>query len=154
VADVGAGTGYFNAYLARAVGPRGLVVAIDTEPKMVEHMTRRAEREKTPQVRAALGEKGDPGLPEEGVDLVLMVDTYHHIDDRVRYLRRLARRLRPGGRLAIIDFQKRPLPVGPPLEHKLAREEVVSELREASFRLLDEPRFLPYQYFLIFAPER
>lgn len=152
VADVGAGTGYFSRHLARAVGVSGRVYAVDTEPEMVEHMRARAEKERTPRVEVVLARPDDPGLPEDGVDLVLMVDTYHHIDDRVRYLRRMSQNLRPGGRLAIIDFEKRPLPVGPALEHKLARETVVEEVEEAGYRLVEEPDFLPYQYFLIFEP--
>lgn len=152
VADIGAGTGYFSRHLAEAVGESGRVYAIDTEREMVEHMARRAEKERTPQVQAILAAPDDPKIPEGGADLVLMVDTYHHIDDRVRYLRRLARSLRPGGRLAIIDFEKRPLPVGPPLDHKLARETVLEELEEAGYRLVEEPGILPHQYFLIFAP--
>ena len=152
VADLGAGTGYFSRFLAEAVGPQGRVYAIDTEPEMVEHLARRAERERTLQVDAVLAEPDDPGLPEEGVDLVLVVDTYHHIDDRVHYLERLAKRLRPSGSVAIIDFQKRKLPIGPPPEHKLARETVIDEFDEAGFRLREEPELLPYQYFLIFEP--
>jgi ubiquinone/menaquinone biosynthesis C-methylase UbiE len=154
VADIGAGTGYFNRHLARAVGRSGKVYAVDIEPEMVEHMRQRAERERTPQVEAILGARDDPRLPGDGVDLVLIVDTYHHIDDRVRYLRRLARRLRQGGRVAIVDFEKRELPVGPPLEHKLSRDEVVAEFVEAGYRLRAEPGGLPYQYFLVFEPGR
>jgi ubiquinone/menaquinone biosynthesis C-methylase UbiE len=154
VADIGAGTGYFNRHLARAVGRKGKVYAIDIEPQMVEHMRERAEREETPQVEAILGAPDDPRLPEGGVDLVLIVDTYHHVDSRVRYLRRLASRLRPGGRVAIVDFEKRELPVGPPLEHKLSRDEVVGEFVEAGYSLSSEPGGLPYQYFLLFEPAR
>ncbi len=152
VADLGAGTGYFSRFLAEAVGPHGRVYAIDTEPEMVEHLEKRAARERTPQVKAVLARADDPELPEEGIDLVLVVDTYHHLDDRVRYLERLARGLRPAGGVAIIDFQKRELPVGPPPEHKLAREIVIEEFEEAGYRLREEPDLLPYQYFLIFEP--
>ena len=150
VADLGAGTGYFSRFLAEAVGLHGRVYAVDTESEMVEHLAERAERERTPQVKAVLAQLDDPELPEEGVDLVLVVDTYHHLDDRVRYLERLAERLRPAGGVAIIDFQKRELPIGPPPEHKLAREIVIEEFEEAGYRLREEPDLLPYQYFLIF----
>jgi ubiquinone/menaquinone biosynthesis C-methylase UbiE len=154
VADLGAGTGYFSRYLARAVGSSGRVYAIDTEPKMVKHLARRARKEGTPQVRAVLARPDDPALPADGVDLVLIVDTFHHIDDRVHYLERLARRLKPGGRVAVVDFEKRPLPVGPPPEHKLAREGVIQEFKQAGYELREAPGLLPYQYFLIFAPGR
>jgi ubiquinone/menaquinone biosynthesis C-methylase UbiE len=86
------------------------------------------------------------------VDLVLIVDTFHHINDRMGYFARMKRALAPGGRVAVIDFHKRPLPVGPPPAHKLAREFVLDEMKRGGWRLLDEPAFLPHQYFLIFAP--
>ena len=82
------------------------------------------------------------------------ISTYHHFDDRPRYLAKLARALKPDGRLAIIDYHKRELPVGPPVEHKMAREQVLEEAQAAGFRLLTEPTLLPYQYFLIFLRPR
>src|SRR2546428_154477 len=78
--------------------------------------------------------------------------TSHHTDDRLRYVRRLADALAPGGGVVIIDFHKRPLPVGPPPQHKLARDFVVDEMKQAGFRLADEKTFLPYHYFLFFQP--
>ncbi len=152
VADIGAGTGYFNRRLAGAVGPEGKVYAVDTEPKMIEYMTDRAAKEKTPNVLPVLAAPDDPKLPEAGVDVVLICDTYHHINDRLDYFQRIKKTLRSGGRIAIVDFHKRPLPVGPPPEHKLPREHVVAEFEKAGYRLQEEPTFLPYQYFLIFAP--
>ncbi len=152
VADLGAGTGYFNRRLSEAVGPEGKVLAVDIEPAMVKHMQERAEQEKTPNVTPILARPADPKLPMGGVDLVLIVDTYHHFDDRLQYFQRLKRAMKPGGRLAIIDFHKRELPVGPDPDHKLEREQVVAEMEAAGWRLEREPDFLPYQYFLIFEP--
>jgi predicted methyltransferase len=151
VADLGAGTGYFSRWLAAAVGPTGAVFAVDTEPNLVAHLRRRAEEERTPTVIPVLASADDPRLPPAALDLVLIVDTYHHLDARLAYLRRLAAALKPEGRVAIVDWEKRPLPVGPPPEHKLAREQVVDEMRAAGFALVDAPALLPHQYFLIFA---
>ena len=153
VADIGAGTGYFNPHLARAVGAGGRVFAADIEPAMVEYMTGRAVRETTPNVTTILAAPGDPKLPEAALDVVMIVNTYHHIDDRLEYFSRLKRTLRPGGRLAVIDFHKKELPVGPSPEHKLPREHVIGELESGGWRLTAEHGFLPYQYFLIFEPE-
>jgi len=152
VADIGAGTGYFNSRLAEAVGPGGNVYPADIEPGMVDYMKKRAEKEGTPNVHPILAATDDPKLPEAGVDLVMIVDTYHHIDDRLKYFERLKHSLRPGGRVAIIDFHKRELPVGPPPEHKLDREFVVGEFESGGWKLAGEHDFLPYQYFLIFTP--
>jgi predicted methyltransferase len=151
VADLGAGTGYFSRRLSEAVGGDGVVFAIDTEPNLVAYLRSRAERERTPNVIPVLASPSNPRLPRGSCDLVLIVDTYHHIDDRVGYFRDLRRVLRPGGRVAIVDWQKRAAPVGPEIEHKLDRAVVVDEMTRSGFRLVGEPDLLPYQYLLIFA---
>ncbi len=150
VADLGAGTGYFSRGLSEAVAPGGTVFAVDTEPKLVAYLRDRAERDKTDNVVPVLASPDDPRLPDKGVDVVLIVDTYHHLDDRLTYLRRLGHVLAPGGRVAVIDWEKRETPVGPELAHRLARETVVSEMEAAGYRFLGEPGTLPYQYFLVF----
>lgn len=153
VADVGAGTGYFIGHLARAVAPGGRVLAIDIEPNMVKHMRERAEKEGVPGVEPILGEPDDPRIPAGTADRILLVDTYHHVHDRVDYLRRLAASLTGTGQVVVIDFFKKELPVGPPPEHKMSRDQVLDEFREAGYRLAAEETFLPYQYFLLFEPE-
>jgi len=151
VADVGAGTGYFVPHLAAAVGPGGTVLAADVEPALIAHLRERSEKAALANVVPILASKDNPRLPARGADLVLLVDTYHHIDDRIAYARRLAGALAPGGRVAIVDWQKRDAPVGPPsLAHKLAREQVVREMTEAGYALAAEPDILPHQYFLVF----
>ena len=150
VADVGAGTGYFSRHLSRAVGATGTVLAADTEPALVEHLRRRAEKEGLANLVPILASPDNPRLPAGTVDVVLIVDTWHHIDDRVSYARRLATALRSGGRVAIVDWHKRELPVGPPLDHKLAREQVIAEMTQAGYRLASEPDLLPWQYVLVF----
>lgn len=151
VADIGAGTGYFSRHLAHAVGERGSVYAAEVEPNLVAHLRERAEREKTPNVIPVLASFDNPRLPAASLDLVLVVDTYHHINDRLRYFGELGTRLREGGRLAIVDFEKRELPVGPGLDHKLAKQQIVGELEQAGYTLTqDLEELLPYQYLLVF----
>lgn len=153
VADLGAGTGYFTGYLCAAVGEQGTVFAVDPEPNLVVHLRARAEQEHTANVVPVLASFDNPRLPAHAVDVVLIVDTFHHIDDRLNYFRGLQRALKPGGRVAIVDFKKEPLPVGPPPEHKLARERVIEEMESAGYALVDESQVLPYQYVLIFGTE-
>lgn len=153
VADLGAGTGYFSKRLATAVGPDGVVFAVDVEPNLVAYLRARAEREKTPNVVPILASTSNPRLPPRSCDVVLVVDTYHHIDDRLTYFQRLRRVLRSGGRVAIVDWQKRPLPVGPEMAHKLDRAVVVEEMKTSGYRLVGEPDVLPYQYLLLFAAD-
>lgn len=152
VADLGAGTGYFSRFLADAVGSRGTVLAVEPEPNLVVKLRERAEQEHTPNVIPVLTSTTTPRLPPGRVDLVLVVDTYHHIDGRRAYFRALAGALAPGGRVAVVDWQKRPLPVGPEMGHKLAREQVVAEMADAGYALVAEPDVLPYQYVLVFRP--
>ncbi len=152
VADLGAGTGYFIRYLSKAVAPGGIVLAIDTEPAMVNYIGARAGRDGLTNVVPVLAQADDPFLPRERVDRVLIVDTYHHIDDRLNYFGRMRDSLAPGGRVVVVDFHKRPLPVGPPLEHKLERSFVVEEMAQAGWTLEREETFLPHQYFLVFGP--
>ena len=95
----------------------------------------------------ALG--GDPLLPDATCDLILIVDTYHHFPDRPAYLRRLAQALKPGGRIANIDFRKEATPVGPPQEHRISREEFLRESATAALRVDQELTFLEDQYFVI-----
>jgi ubiquinone/menaquinone biosynthesis C-methylase UbiE len=101
-------------------------------------------------VAAVLVPLDDPGLPAASVDLAFVCDTYHHLDDRPAYLERLRRVLRPGGRLAIVDFQKRETPVGPPLPMRVDRKDVIAECAAAGFTLASEMAFLPHQYGLVF----
>src|SRR5262249_51942382 len=139
VADIGAGTGYFNRYLATAVGPNGQIYAADVEPAMVDYMKERAVREKTPNVVPVLCAPEDPKLPEGKVDLVLICDTYHHIGNRLAYFERLKKALTPRGRLAVVGFKPGDLPVGPPPEHKLAPEFVTGELAKIGWRVVEQP---------------
>ncbi|MGE0520438.1 MAG: class I SAM-dependent methyltransferase [Candidatus Binatia bacterium] len=156
VADLGAGTGYFSRYLSAAVGADGAVLAVEVEPALVAHLRERAERERTPNVTPILASTDSARLPPASVDLILVVDTYHHFDHRGTYLPRLRRALRPGGRVAIVDWKPGDLPEGPAPDHKLPPEQVIEEMGAAGYRLVSQPALLPYQYVLIFAapPER
>jgi ubiquinone/menaquinone biosynthesis C-methylase UbiE len=150
VADLGAGSGYFTVRLARAVGPAGKVYAVDIDPEMLTYVERRAKEEKLENIETVLADPHDPKLAPASVDMIFICDTLHHISERGRYYPLLARALKPGGRLVNVDFQKRPLPFGPPLEMKIAKEAVIEEVKPAGFRLVKEFDFLEYQYFLVF----
>jgi len=147
VADIGSGTGYFSARLAHFV-PKGRVYGVDIEPDMVKYLAERAKREQLPNLTAVSGAPDDPRLPGK-VDLVLMVDVYHHLGDRDRYLRKLRGSLKPGGRVAIIDFDQR-TQMGPPKGERVAPETVRSELEKAGYVLSKQHDFLPDQYFMVF----
>lgn len=149
VADIGAGTGYFAVRLARTL-VQGHVWGVDIEPDMVRYLAERARREGLANLSAVLASAADHGLPAP-VDLVLVVNTYHHIDARMTYFRNLRGALRPGGSVAIIDFTASS-PVGPPREGRVAAGRVKAEMAAAGYTLAQEHALLPYQYFLVFAP--
>jgi len=148
VADIGSGTGYFAVRLARAL-PQGSVYGADVEPDMVRYLNERAGRERLANLRSVLAAGDRPNLPAP-VDLVLVVDTYHHIARRSLYFTKLKESLRPGGRVAIIDFTLES-PVGPPAQHRIPPAQVISEMERAGYRLDERHEFLPNQYFLVFA---
>jgi cyclopropane fatty-acyl-phospholipid synthase-like methyltransferase len=150
VADIGAGTGYFAMRLAHMV-PKGRIYAVDIEPDMVKYLAERAQKLKLDNVTAVLAAPDDAKLPAK-VDLVLLVDTYHHIGNREAYFRRLANSINGGGRVAIVDFTMAS-PVGPPASGRIAPAEVKSEMQRAGYQLAAEHMFLPHQYFLVFRPQ-
>jgi SAM-dependent methyltransferase len=151
VADIGSGTGYFAVRLAHWV-PKGRVYGVDAEPDMVRYLAERAKREGLANLTVVAAKPNDPGIPS-AVDLVILVDTYHHLPDRERYFRNLQKSLKPGGRLAIIDFTL-DSPVGPPKNARIPADTVKKELARAGYALAEEHTFLPHQYFLVFRPKK
>jgi ubiquinone/menaquinone biosynthesis C-methylase UbiE len=147
VADIGAGTGYFSVRLARAV-PTGTVYAVDIEPAMLAHIGQRAGSESLGNIVTIQATGASANLPKP-VDMILIVDTYHHLPDRPAYFRALAKSLSPGGRIAIIDFKK-DAPEGPPVEFRFEADQIVAEMKQAGFALDARHTFLPRQHFLIF----
>ena len=149
IADLGAGGGYFTWHLAKAVGARGTVYAVDTEERAINMIFQEMVSRGTPNVRPVRAEPRDPKLPEP-VDLVFSCDTYHHMIDRVDYFRSLASSLRPGGRVAILEFHPRRF-VPRLFSHRVEKEEVRREMEDAGYLLIDEYDFIDRQHFQIFA---
>jgi len=149
VADIGSATGYFPVRFAKAL-PQGRVYGVDVESSMVDYLNKRADREQLTNLSSHLAEFADAKIPEP-VDLVLMVNTYHHIEARPVYFAKLKASLKPGGRIAIIDFT-RASKMGPEAAEKVPADEVEAELKQAGFTLAQTHAFLPEQFFLVFAP--
>jgi SAM-dependent methyltransferase len=147
IADIGAGTGYFTVRLAKAV-TSGTVYAVDIEPAMLEHIRTRAASEHLANIVTVQAGATSAKLPKP-VDLVIIVDTYHHLPNRAAYFRELAQSLAPGGRVAIIDFRK-DAPDGPPPEFRFEADQIIGEMKLAGYRLDVKHDFLPRQHFLVF----
>jgi ubiquinone/menaquinone biosynthesis C-methylase UbiE len=152
--DLGAGPGAFALRLARAVGPRGRVHAIDVEPRMLEILGSRAREAGLANVNAILAPGGDVAVPPEPCDAILVVNAFHHFPDGAAALRRLGGALAPGGVLANVDFHGGELPVGPPADHKVSREAFLEAAAAAGLEVAREETFLPYQYFFVLRPRR
>jgi predicted methyltransferase len=149
IADIGSGTGYFAMRFGHMV-PKGRVYGLDTEPDMVKYLADRAKREGLPNVTAIAVSPGEPKLPEKA-DLVVLVDVFHHIEGREHYFDKLRASLKPGGRVAVIDFRMDSLE-GPPKAARITPEQVKSEMKKAGYAIDREHGFLPNQYFLVFRP--
>jgi SAM-dependent methyltransferase len=151
VADLGAGGGWFTIRLARRVGPNGRVYAEDVQREMIDAIERRVAREGLRNVRTIFGEDHDPKLPPNALDAILVVDAYHEVQNRVAFLRNVARALKPNGRLGIVDFRKDGYGPGPPMEERIDPAQVVADAEAAGLRLVASEDFLPFQFLLIFS---
>jgi ubiquinone/menaquinone biosynthesis C-methylase UbiE len=153
VADIGAGSGYFTFHLARHVGENGKIYAVDVSPDMILHINRRIRDTKATNIVSVLADPNDPLLPDQSVNRLFVCNVWHHVGNQTNYLSLMKKMLKPGGEIVMIDFHKKELPVGPPLQTKIAREDLIKQIESNGFRLTKEHTFLPYQYFLVFAPK-
>ncbi|MCY3730198.1 MAG: methyltransferase domain-containing protein [Rhodospirillaceae bacterium] len=153
VADVGAGHGYFVPHLAAAVGAQGRVLAVEVDAALAEALSARFAQQAN--VEVILGRVDDPLLPDGSVDLVLLVNVYHHIADRAAYFARLRADLSPRGRVAVIepDADLGGLPgVFVPDGHASRVSDLRREMGAAGYRPVRSYDFLPVQIFEVFAP--
>ncbi|HZA56754.1 MAG TPA: class I SAM-dependent methyltransferase [Candidatus Udaeobacter sp.] len=153
VADLGAGSGYFTFDLAKAVGPGGKIYAVDIDRDMTDLLAKRAKEEGANNVDVILAKPEDPLLPAASVDLILSVDAYHHIPNRVNYFSNLRKYLRPDGRVGIVEFDRRAW-FGGLWGHYTPSEFIKREMEQAGYVLQREFDFLDRQSFLIFVPKK
>jgi len=151
IADIGAGSGYFTFRFAQHVGEKGRVYAVDINPDMILHMNRRIRDMQLKNIVTVLAAPDDPLLMDASVDRFFICDTWHHIQNQTQYLALMKKMLKPGGQIVMIDFHKKELPVGAPMEMRIAREDLLRQMESNGFSLAKEYTFLPYQYFLIFS---
>jgi SAM-dependent methyltransferase len=147
VADIGAGSGWFTVRAARRVAPAGTVYAVDINPDAIRYIDHRVKSESLSNVKTILSKADDPLLPQNAVDAVLLLKTYHEVADPVALLERLRHSLRPGAKLGIIDRN------GNGADHGVSRKIVVQEAEQAGYRLLQDYDFVKpdgMDYFLVF----
>jgi cyclopropane fatty-acyl-phospholipid synthase-like methyltransferase len=145
VADLGAGSGLFTRPISRKVGEKGTVFAIDIDPELLKHIDQTAE--KPSNVRTVLAAEDDPKIPER-VDLIVIIDTLHHIRNREPYLKKLRNYLQPSGRIAVLDFSK-----NWPADHeqmKYTPEELEGWMKSAGYKRVEKHDFLNNNFFVIY----
>jgi ubiquinone/menaquinone biosynthesis C-methylase UbiE len=149
VADLGAGSGWFTIRLAGRVGPNGMVYAEDIQRQMIDSITRRVQLLGLTNVKTVLGTASDPRLPAP-VDAVLIVDSYHEMEQPVALLKNVSRLLKPNGRIGIVNFTKDGGGPGPAIEDRVDPERVIADARAAGLTLQSRQDFLKYHYMLVF----
>ena len=149
VADIGAGSGFMTVRLAARVGPTGRVFANDVQPQMLNILSRRLSNSKITNVTLIEGTVDDPKLPPTSVDLAIMVDVYHELQEPQVFLHALKETFKPGGRLVLLEFRKED-PKVPILEvHKMSVAEVKQELEAEGFVLDKVIDVLPWQHIIV-----
>ena len=152
VADLGAGTGYFSLRIARRVAPGGRVLATEIQKEMLERLRANAAREKVENVELVLATEDDARLPENTIDLVLMVDVYHELAHPKVTLQQVRRALHDGGRMVLVEYRGEDpsVPIKP--EHKMTLADVRGEIEPNGFRFLESLEFLKTQRVILFTP--
>jgi ubiquinone/menaquinone biosynthesis C-methylase UbiE len=148
VADIGAGSGYFAFRFTHHVGDKGKVYGVDINPDMILYMNRRIRDMQLKNIVTILASPDDPLLIDASIDRFFICDTWHHIENQSKYLALMKKMLKPRGQVIMIEFHKKELAVGPPVEMKIAREDMVRQMETNGFKLAKEHTFLPYQFWV------
>jgi ubiquinone/menaquinone biosynthesis C-methylase UbiE len=147
VADIGAGTGFFTLPLAEYVGRKGRVYALDTSPTMIKELRKRTKKLK--QVKSMHSQENRFPIKNENLHFALLVNMIHELDDWRRFLKEVHRVLKPGGRICVIDWKKKKMKMGPPLEIRLTKKRIGEMLRQSGYGRIKSLSPLPFHNGLI-----
>ncbi len=150
VCDLGCGNGFYTLSLARLVGPKGKVYAVDIQPEMLEMLKQRTKKERVGNVAPILGSLADPRLPEGQIDLVLLVDVYHEFSYPEQMLAAIRKGLKPQGRIALVEFRAEDpnVPILP--LHKMSKQQILKEFPANGLALASQFDGLPWQHLMFF----
>jgi len=151
VGDLGAGSGYFSRRFAQVFKDRkgkGKLIALEPSIQFIEYMQKTMAKDAPFEIKQ-IDYEGN-GISGNTFDLLFLCNVVHHIEKRIDYFKRLKSALRKNGRIVIVDFLKKKLPVGPPVDHKLEKIQIIEEMKKAGYSLHVDENFLPYQYYLEF----
>ena len=152
VADIGCGSGVVTALLARAVGLEGGVMGVDVQPQMLARMQMRMKKFRIPNVTAVRGTQKSPRLKPGSIDLAIMVDVYHEFEFPFEMIKEIAKTLKPGGRIAFVEYRMEDPKVPILLVHKMTEKQVKKEISQKEFGLVFKETIgvLPRQHIVIF----
>ena len=150
ICDMGAGNGFYSLKMAKLVGDKGQILAVDIQPEMLEKLKARAKKAKITNIKSILGSLIDPKLPKGKVDLILCVDVYHEFSHPEHMLRKMLESLKPKGRLVLVEFRMEDPKVPIKLLHKMSKKQILKELPPNGFKLVEEFDKLPWQHVMFF----
>ncbi|HET8735792.1 MAG TPA: methyltransferase domain-containing protein [Pricia sp.] len=146
VMDIGAGSGYFSVKLAEKGAQ---VIAADVNNEFQAALKKRIEENNLENIELRKIPYDSPNLADNEVDMVLIVNTYHHIENRSDYFSKVKKGIKQDGELVVIDYYKTEIPVGPPVNHKVSMDAVITELKKAGYTQFEvDVELLPYQYII------
>jgi ubiquinone/menaquinone biosynthesis C-methylase UbiE len=150
VCDLGCGNGFYTLMLAKEVGPEGKVLAVEIQQEMLDMLAKRAEKAGVKNYQPILSTVVDPKLPENAVDLILIVDVYHEMDHPVEMLAGLRKSLSKTGRMVLVEFRAEDdnVPIKP--LHKMSKAQINKEIPANGFKLVDQYDDLPWQHVMFF----
>lgn len=153
VCDMGCGNGFYSLKMAQAVGPDGRVLAVDIQAEMLQMLSRRSVEAKVDNIDMILGTITDPKLPDNQIDLLLMVDVYHEFSDPKSMLEKIRKSLKPTGRIALAEYREEDASVPIKPEHKMSKKQILKEYEANGFQLLSEYDGLPWQHLMFLGPK-
>lgn len=154
VADIGAGSGYYAFRMAKQVGPKGKIYAVDIQPEMLDIIKARMKKEEITNIEPVLGAEADPKLKDESVDLILMVDVYHEFAQPYEMMAKMVQALKPGGRIVFVEFRLEDERVPIKLVHKMSERQVIKEMDEfKNMKHTSTGKSLPWQHVITFTKQ-
>lgn len=148
VCDMGCGNGFYSLTMAEMVGAKGKVLAVDIQPEMLQLLSRRAATTNVNNIDMILGTVVDPKLPDNSVDLVLMVDVYHEFSHPQAMLKAIRKSLKPEGKIALVEFREEDASVPIKAEHKMSKKQILKEYQANGFKLESQYDGLPWQHLM------
>lgn len=152
VADIGAGSGYHSALLSKMVGT-GKVFAVDLEPEMIAYLNARIKQEKLTRIVPVLSTEQKVSLPENTIDMMLLVDVYHEFSFPYEMALSMRAALKPGGKLVLVEFRAEDPTVPIKTIHKMSEAQAIKEFKAAGFAFDKNIDNLPWQHCMVFTKQ-